>query len=77
MALYGYGLLIGIALTVIFWFLFVAPMERRTHQRKMDLMKEKLARNEERLRKLKVNERVESTDENGNSRESAPSRRVD
>ena len=53
MALYGYGFLIGMALILIFWFLIVAPMERRMHQRKMDLMQKKLARNEERLRKLK------------------------
>jgi hypothetical protein len=67
MALYAYGFLIGIALTVIFWFLFVAPMERRMHQRKLDLMKRKLERNEERLRKLKENEQVEYSDDNENS----------
>lgn len=62
MALYGYGFLIGIALTVIFWFLFVAPMERRMHQRKMELMKQKLARNEKRLRELEENENSEDAE---------------
>jgi type II secretory pathway component PulM len=62
MALYGFGFLIGIALTVIFWFLFVAPMERRMHQRKMDLMQKKLARNEERLRKLRTGENTDNND---------------
>jgi preprotein translocase subunit YajC len=62
MALYGFGFLIGIALTVIFWFLFVAPMERRMHQRKMDLMQKKLARNEERLRKQRAGENTDNND---------------
>jgi len=53
MALYGFGFLIGIALTAIVWFLFVVPMERDLHRRKMELMKQKLARNEERLRELR------------------------
>ncbi len=50
--MYGYGILIGIALVVIFWFLFLAPMEKRTHERKMELMRRKLERNEQRLREL-------------------------
>jgi type II secretory pathway component PulM len=62
MALYGFGFLIGIALTVIFWFLFVAPMERRMHQRKMDLMQKKLARNEERLRKQRAGDNTDNND---------------
>jgi len=53
--MYGYGFLIGIALVVIFWFLFVAPMERRMHERKMELMRRKLVRNEQRLRELSEN----------------------
>ena len=58
MAIYGYGFLIGIILVVIFWFLFVAPMERRMHERKMELMKRKLKRNEERLRRLQADSQV-------------------
>jgi flagellar biosynthesis/type III secretory pathway M-ring protein FliF/YscJ len=60
MPMYGYGFLIGIVLVLIVWFLLVAPMERRMHQRKMELMKRKLERNEERLRNLKANERNNS-----------------
>ncbi len=55
MPMYGYGFLIGIALVVIFWFLFVAPMERRMHERKVELMRRKLERNEQRLRELSEN----------------------
>ncbi len=56
MAMYDYGFLIGVALVVIFWFLFVAPMERRMHERKIELMRRKLERNEERLRSLEADE---------------------
>jgi hypothetical protein len=37
-------------------------MERRMHQRKMDLMQKKLARNEERLRKLRTGENTDNND---------------
>lgn len=60
MSMYGYGFLIGIILVVIFWFLFVAPMDRRMHERKMELMRRKLERNEERLRRLETNNQVEN-----------------
>lgn len=56
MALYGYGFLIGMVLILTFWFLIVAPMEKRMHERKMELMKRKLERNEERLRNMKSDE---------------------
>ena len=55
MPLYVYGFLIGIALVVILWFLFVAPMERQMHERRMQLMRRKLECNEERLRLLREN----------------------
>jgi len=53
MPMYEYGLLIGVVLIVIVWFVFVAPMERRMHDRKMELMRRKLVRNEERLKQMK------------------------
>lgn len=56
-----YGFLIGIALVLIIWFLFIAPMERRAHQRKMELMKRKLARNEERIKLDRENRRDAGT----------------
>jgi hypothetical protein len=56
-----YGFLIGLALVLIIWFVFVVPVEKRMHQRKMDLVKRKLRRNEERLRREDA-----SDDESGN-----------
>ena len=53
MSMYAYGILIGVVLVVVAWFLFIAPMERRIHERKMELMRRKLERNEERLREPK------------------------
>ena len=67
MAMYGYGFLIGVALIVIVWFLFVAPMERRMHERKMQLMRRKLERNEERLRSLRADEQAEGVGNNEDS----------
>ncbi len=60
MPMYAYGIFIGVLLVVIFWFLFVAPMERRVHERKMDLMRRKLERNEERLRQLRIGGQTEN-----------------
>jgi hypothetical protein len=56
-----YGFLIGLALVLIIWFVFVVPVEKRMHQRKMDLVKRRLRRNEERLRREDA-----SDDESGN-----------
>jgi preprotein translocase subunit YajC len=53
MPMYAYGILIGVVLVVVVWFLFIAPMERRMHDRKMELMRRKLVRNEERLKQMK------------------------
>ena len=53
MPTYAYGILIGVVLVVAVWLLFVAPMERRNHERKTELMRRKLERNEERLRQMK------------------------
>lgn len=60
MPMYGYGFLIGVALVVIFWFLFVVPMEKRMHERKMELMRRRLESNEQRLRELSETGRAKS-----------------
>ncbi len=67
MPTYAYGLLIGVVLIVIVWFVFVAPMERSAHERKFELMKRKLERNEERLGQLPTNERPDSTGRDADS----------
>lgn len=61
MTVWGWGLLIGIALVLIIWFVFVAPMERQMHNRKMELMRRKLQRNEERLQQLQADEAGQAT----------------
>ena len=53
--MYGYGFLLGIVLVLIFWFLFVAPMERQMHKRSTELMRRKLERDEAHLRQLRKN----------------------
>lgn len=45
-----FGFLIGLALVLVIWFVFVAPSERRMHERQMAQMKRRLERNEERVR---------------------------
>ncbi len=67
MPMYTYGILIGVLLVVISWFLFVAPMERRVHERKIDLMRRKLERNEERLRQLRMGEQFENASDGAES----------
>jgi len=67
MPMYAYGILIGVLLVVIFWFLFVAPMERQVHERKMDLMRRKLERNEGRLRQLRIGGQTENASDGAES----------
>lgn len=40
------GLLVAVALIVVIWFAFVAPSERRYHQRKLKLMQERIEKRE-------------------------------
>lgn len=43
------GLLVASALVVVIWFAFVAPSERRYHERKLKIVQERLERRRERL----------------------------
>ena len=43
-----YGFLIGIGLFVLVWFVFVVPMERRDHERRLALVRTRLAEREAR-----------------------------
>ncbi|MDZ7644862.1 MAG: hypothetical protein U5K76_12010 [Woeseiaceae bacterium] len=45
-----YGFLIGIGLFIVIWFAFVAPSERRDHQRRLELVQKRLAEREVMLR---------------------------
>lgn len=58
-----YGFLIGMALVLIIWFLFIAPMEKRMHDRKMDLMRRKLEQNEQRIRRQQARGKGDASSE--------------
>ncbi|MFQ5546781.1 MAG: hypothetical protein ACE5FV_00705 [Woeseia sp.] len=62
MPLWGWGFLIGIAMILIIWFVFVAPMERQMHERKMELIRRRLKRNEERLGQLQEQRKYDDAD---------------
>ena len=42
MSLYGTGLLVATALVAVIWFAFVAPSERRYHEKKLQLLQERI-----------------------------------
>ena len=44
------GLLVAVGMIVVIWFVFVAPSERRYHERKLKLMQERIEKREQRLR---------------------------
>lgn len=67
MPTYAYGILIGAILVIVVWFLFIAPMERRVHERKMELMRRKLERNDERLKQPGVSEHSDNAGKDANS----------
>ena len=41
-----YGLLIAVALLGAVWFVFVLPSERRDHQRRLDIVRKRIAERE-------------------------------
>lgn len=43
-----YGFLIGIGLFVLVWFVFVVPSEKRDHERRLALVRKRLAEREAR-----------------------------
>ena len=42
MSLYSTGLLVATALVAVIWFAFVAPSERRYHEKKLHLLQERI-----------------------------------
>ena len=75
MTVWGWGFLLGFVLILVIWFVFVAPMERQMHDRKMQLMKRRLARNEERLKQQESDKYTAPThDDDASSDESADPR---
>ena len=48
------GLLVAVALIVVIWFVFVAPSERRYHERKLELMQERIEKRKQHLKEEKA-----------------------
>ncbi len=44
----AYGMLIAVGLLAVVWFAFVLPSERRDHQRRLDIVRKRLAERAER-----------------------------
>jgi flagellar biosynthesis/type III secretory pathway M-ring protein FliF/YscJ len=59
LAMLGLALTIMILIFAMIWFVFMVPMEKGLHKRRMELLQRKLQQNEERLRR----ERATQTDE--------------
>ena len=51
-----YGFLAGLALFVVVWFVFVVPTERRDHERRLALVRKRLAEREEQLARIREEE---------------------
>lgn len=51
-----YGFLAGLALFVVVWFVFVVPSERRDHERRLALVRKRLAEREEQLARIREEE---------------------
>lgn len=50
LAIMAIVILIMVLIFAMVWFVFLVPMEKGLHQRRMELMQKKLQQNEERLR---------------------------
>ncbi len=53
------GLLVAIVMIVVIWFVFVAPAERRYHERKLKLMQERIERRQRHLQERQSNKSAE------------------
>ncbi len=62
MSISAIGLLIAFVIIVIIWFIFVAPAERRYHERKLRLMRERIRRRQQRLKEQQPDQQVEATE---------------
>ena len=51
MSLYSTGLLVTTALVAVIWFAFVAPSERRYHEKKLQLLQERIEKRRQYLQK--------------------------
>jgi hypothetical protein len=75
LAMMGLGLAMMILLFAAVWFVFMLPMEKGLHKRRMELLQRKLVQNEERLQREAAGKvRVESANQEQN--EDRPRRRA-
>lgn len=75
LAMMGLVLAILILVFAVVWFVFMLPMEKGLHKRRMELLQRRLLQNEERLRRETIEK---STAENANqdTEEERPRRRA-
>lgn len=75
LAMMGLVLVILILVFAVVWFVFMLPMEKGLHKRRMELLQRRLLQNEERLRRETIGK---STAENANqdTEEERPRRRA-
>lgn len=59
------GLLVALLMIVVIWFIFVAPAERRYHERKLKLMQERIERRQRHIREQKSKRPSELTEPDG------------
>ena len=81
LAMMGPVLAILILVFAIVWFVFILPMEKGLHKRRMKLLQRKLLQNEERLRKearekVEIREGVTAESANQNREEDRPRQRA-
>lgn len=59
------GLLVAFAMIAVIWFVFVAPAERRYHERKLKLMQERIERRQQHLKDRESNKSAELSELDG------------
>lgn len=61
-----YGFLVAMGLFIIVWFLFVVPSERRDHERRLEMVRKRIAEREQQLAAA-TDENEENNDEDRDS----------
>lgn len=75
LALMGLVLAVLVLVFAVVWFVFMLPMEKGLHNRRMELLQRKLLQNEERLRR-EARDRVKVEHEQFDSEERAQKKRA-
>ena len=75
LALAGLALVILVLIFAVVWFVFMLPMEKGLHKRRVELLQRKLLQNEQRLRREAVEETREERESAREDRDSEGGRR--